>query len=441
MFLSSRAGVVGLVLLASLVISFVVSTGLRRPSPREASALSVAVLPFENMSADQSLNTLTGGLTRELGAALARVQAFTLVSDTSLPDAAKPGDFSGLNVRYVVSGGLQRIGERTRFNIQLTDVMAGRNVWAENYESVDEDLLQVQDNLVAQAARELRLQIYRSARAELLSKDLSKANAAELYLVATFSRADVANTLEWQHQRLSLARRAIELDPEFGPAHSVLADVLMYLAAFDPPSDTPQAHQEAVRHARLSLNYAALDADTHFNLMAHHFHSGRMGEAVRAARRAVELDPNHPVAEMFQHRLLHQCAPAPQPVLDRILAFDASLSPDNPARWLPQIWLASLYLNRGEYELSAKAGRQAMLLFPTIQSAYILAAALVQLDEHEDAVAVLLQQREAWPNMDPRHFAEHSTARYCREAVGGEATQSVFRDLAEAYEQAVADGR
>jgi serine/threonine-protein kinase len=114
--------------------------------PPASSIHSVAVLPFQNLSADSSQEYLADGITEALITDLAQIHALRVISRTSawsykgttkkLPEIARE-----LNVEAVVEGSVVRAGDRVRVSAQLIDAASDTHLWAQSYDADMRDLL------------------------------------------------------------------------------------------------------------------------------------------------------------------------------------------------------------------------------------------------------------------------------------------------------------
>ena len=100
---------------------------------------SVAVLPFDNISADSEQEYLADGLAEEIITTLSKAPDLFVIARTSTqvykgkPVSAKQiAEEQG--VRYVVEGSMQRAGDQLRIRVQLVDALGGRQLWAERYD-------------------------------------------------------------------------------------------------------------------------------------------------------------------------------------------------------------------------------------------------------------------------------------------------------------------
>ena len=400
--------------------------------------IALQVLPFAALSDGEPPADLAISLREEIITGLSRIRALTVVvSDTDL-GAATPGAGpvarDELGIGFVVRGSVQRFGGATRVVIQLIDARSGTLLWAQSYKRGAEQTDPLHDELISTITAELRPHIFGAAKRALEPQDPDSLNAWELYIQSTWVPGVATSSLAWEKQRIALAERALELRPDFGQAHSVLADKLAYLASVDPPSDTAEMRLRAVAHAQRALELAPGDADVMFNVSVYAWHIGRLPQAANMTRRVLELDPNHALARMLVDVLPFTCAAPPQDVLQKAVTYDASLSPDNPIRWVTLNWIATLYMNNGNFLRAAEAGRRSRLIFSTPDSTLRHAAVLHQLGRSDEALALVEGLRKNWPSLDPRHYAGITIPRRCHGEPGAALHGRIFNALADAVE-------
>src|SRR5277367_4687839 len=147
------------------------------PAPEKSAPprLSMVVLPFANIGGDPEQEHFVDGVTESLTTDLSRVHgSFVIARNTAFTYKGKPFDVKTigreLNVRYVLEGSVQRGGGRMRVNVQLIDAETGSHLWAERFDKPLADLFDMQDEIVARLAAQLR--------AELTSAEARRAEQA-----------------------------------------------------------------------------------------------------------------------------------------------------------------------------------------------------------------------------------------------------------------------
>jgi adenylate cyclase len=196
----------------------------------ERAKVSIAVLPFVNMSSDREQEYFSDGITEDVITDLSRWKTMAVASRNSSSrfkgqrlDAQAAG--RELGVRFLVEGSVRRLGERIRITAQLIDAETGNQLWAERYDRPMADLFAVQDEVVRTIVGTLVGRVYVSAAEHLRRRPPSNPAAYDLAM-----RAD---SLAWdQPSTAAEAKRcfeqAIELDPGYGLPHSLLAIILTY---------------------------------------------------------------------------------------------------------------------------------------------------------------------------------------------------------------------
>jgi len=423
-------------LLIAAVAGWLLTEWKNRPAPPDDAAppvFALEVLPFATASDGQPLGDLAVSLTDEVIAGLTKIRALTVVVrdpefGLRVPRTAG-NDPAGIG--YVVRGSVQRFSGATRVVIQLIEARSGKLLWAQSYKGTTQDGRIQTDLLVATIVSELRPQVFGAAKRALETQDSHSLSAWELYLQSTWVPGAATSSLAWEKERIALAERALALRPDFGQAHSVLADKLAYLASVDPPSDTAELRRMAVSHAQQALELAPDDPDVVFNVSLYYWHIGRLQQAANAVQRVLELDPNHALARMLVTTLPFTCAAPPQDVLQKAVTYDTSLSPDNPIRWVTLNWIATLYMNNGNFLRAAEIGRRSRLIFNSPDSTFRHAAVLLRLGDAEEAVALVEGLRRQWPNVDPRHYARIAIPRRCHGEPGARLQSELFNALAD----------
>lgn len=391
--------------------------------------VSLQVQTIADLSAEGERIGADYGFTHDLVAALSRIDELVILAGpTSVEDvdaASKPPK----RPAYILEGGVRRREGGVRVTVGLVNALTGETIWSNAYDREGQAAMDMQSSVVSDITADIRPQIYGAARRDIVRRGVERDNAWELYFQSTFVPGDAVDTLEWEKQRVDMARRALAISPNFGEAHSVLAEKLSYLANVDPRWDTRANEEAAEEHARQAIEYARASSDAMFNLGLHYWHVGDVERATTMMERVVELDPNH-VMSRFQLIVLPEtCLPTSTGVLDRARAFEAQLSPDHPARWVILYDLARLEVNAGDFEAALALHRRIETLgtIPLVNLQY--AAVLVKVGKWDEAVGLIEGYRAAWPNIDAGHMAEVVVPRRCQRKQNQTMLQELYRDL------------
>ncbi len=351
----------------------------------------------------QLANTTSTALRR----ALSRSQAISV-----LPLNADPAAAAGVDFR--LDGTATRTtDDQARLAIELTSQSNNRIVWATSLDFEIND--QLQESVAQTVGSELRVRVFGASKEQLADRDPETLTAEQLFIMATWVPGPAINSVDWELERVRLMRIALEKDPGFGAAHSVMADKLAYLANVYGPSNTEELNSAAIFHARSAMELSPLNADVMFNVAQAFWHSGMINESAAVMRRVVELDPSHDLARFLSNMIPHTCAEPPEATIAWARNFDSRLSADNPIRWLTLTWIAWLYANRGDYDEALKWEERAALVFEIPYTFMRHAMILNELGRADDAASIIEAQQRNWPDIDPQHFANVTYPRLCSE--------------------------
>lgn len=200
------------------------------PMPREK--LSVAVLPFINMSGDPEQEFFSDGMTEDIITDLSKVsELFVLSRNTVFQHKGRPSDAEqvakDLGVDYLVHGSVRKAGARVRITAQLTQCASGGHVWAERYDRNLTDIFELQDEITKAIVTELKVNLLPREQAAIEQAPTDNVEAYTFYLKGreSFHRGSKADYLIAKR----MFAKAIELDPRYARAYAGLADCDAFL--------------------------------------------------------------------------------------------------------------------------------------------------------------------------------------------------------------------
>ncbi|SDC32890.1 TolB amino-terminal domain-containing protein [Ruegeria marina] len=269
------------------------------PAARQGDAKpSIAVLPFQNMSADPEQEYFCDGVCEDIITELSRFPDLLVIARNS------SFSFKGrsvthrevareLGVRYMLEGSLRRAARRMRITAQLIDCETGAHVWAERYDRDIEDVFDLQDEITSSVVGAIAPQINkaeleRAGRTRDL--DFSSYDLA-LKAQAMFQAGAFADSTG--HDKvLEIARRALELDPRNTHALWIRAYVytIRYLYQFDDDPGQTLDLAEAAAERLFGTDRSDPRALT-VRGMIRHFRND-FDAATADFRRAFDLNPN-----------------------------------------------------------------------------------------------------------------------------------------------------
>jgi TolB-like protein/Flp pilus assembly protein TadD len=221
----------------------------------------VAVLPFQNLSADKDNEFFGDGLAEEIINALSQIEGLRVAARTSsFSFKGRSADLAEiaakLQVSTVLDGSVRRSGNRVRVTVQLVDVGKGSPVWSERYDREMADIFDVQDEIARAIADKLKVTLAARSDERLVKQATRNVEAYELYLRG---RALLLKRGRHVAEGIECLKRAVELDPEFAAAWSGLADsytVRGYWGMAPTGDVMPKALTAARRAVRLDPDLA-----------------------------------------------------------------------------------------------------------------------------------------------------------------------------------------
>ena len=265
------------------------------PSTASPPKLSIAVLPFANMSGDAEQEYFADGISEDIITALSKLsQLFVIARNSSFTFKGRNVNVQevgrSLGVRYVLEGSVRKSGNRVRITAQLIDATTGGHLWAERFDRDLTDIFAVQDDVTQHIVGALALNLTEGDQQRLATEQTDNLEAYDCFLRG---REQLWRfTREQNIQARELLQRAIELDPKFAPAYAFLAVAhgLDYVNQWStsPSTSMEQAEEFATRAVALDDRYPY----AHWALGIINLHLRRHDMAIREAERTISLAPN-----------------------------------------------------------------------------------------------------------------------------------------------------
>jgi len=303
--------------------------GIVDAEPRAARVI-LAVLPFENLSADPKQEYFSDGMTEEVIAQLGRLNPQRLgviarASAMRYRNTDKSIDQIGqeLGADYILKGSVRRAGNLVRVAAELIKVADQTHLWAKSYERDWADVVAIQGEVGSRITHSLAIELLPAQQTTMARASTANPKAHEVFLKGRYSLNK--GTAEGLKRAIEHFEQATSTDPGYAVAHAGLAtayDLADYFRVLPARQAFPRAKAAAIKALELNemlaeahnaLAFATLffdwdwaaaerifmeafEINPHFATARHWYGFclgmlGRVAEALREIRRAQELDP------------------------------------------------------------------------------------------------------------------------------------------------------
>jgi adenylate cyclase len=362
---------------------------------------SIAVLPFANMSGDPEQEYFADGISEDIITGLSKLRWFFVIArNSSFIYKGKALDVKRaareLGVRYILEGSVRKGGNRVRITAQLIDAATGNHIWADRYDGELADVFTLQDEITKKVVAAIEPKLLEAEALRSQSRSTEDLDAWEMVIHA--------NSLFWRMTAaegaaaIDMLDRAIKRYPNYAPAHSMLAFMLLVSSHLQV---TPSMGHELKRAPELGARAAELDDSdpwAHLALGYVAFMQRRMAESTAEFQRALQLNPNFAAAHGY---------------LGWALAFDGQsdaamvhlqeairMSPHDPQNAIFNVGIAITHYMAGRYDDAIAACRTAFQQRAGMaRGTRVYIASLAQAGRVEEARTALARMKETHPDL------------------------------------------
>ena len=295
---------------------------------------SIAVLPFTNMSGDPEQEYFSDGISEDIITELSRFRSlFVIARNSSFAykgQSVNVGKIGReLGVQYVVEGSVRKAGNRVRITAQLVEAATGNHIWAERYDRDLDDIFAVQDEVTNAIVTAIEPTLGSVERGRAHRKPTESLDAWESYQRGLWNVYRYAAQENAEAQ--SFFRRAIELDPNFAPAHAGLARAITTSVMLGFGADPASALGEARDTAERAVTLDGDDAFSHAVVGRVNYMLGEHDAAISACETALALNPNLAMAHFDLGEALIYSGRHEESIVEQDAAI--RLSPRDPNLW------------------------------------------------------------------------------------------------------------
>jgi len=396
-----------------------------KQAPPAVDQKSIAVLPFQNMSADPENEYFSDGITEDILAQLSKIADLRVVSRTSVMQY-KETDKSiheigrELGVATVLEGSVRREEGKVRIVAQLIDARTDEHIWAETYDRDLKEVFSIQSDVAERIAHalEARLTPEEAERIQIVPTD--NMTAYDYYLKGRnrYHRYDRSGNEE----AIVFFKKALELDPDYALAYAGLGDAYGQRAmryGYDSAwaDSSLLASEKAISiEPNLAEGYKALSLG--------YMYKGWLTKALEANIKSTDLDPNY-IDAFGNVGWAYLMLGRP----DEAMRWMKKVLLRNPNFGMANLGVGGVYLSVGEYEKARRWVRNGLNVLPDepfaetmLASSYILQG---RFDEARNRVSALTEN-----NPDQWIFREEAV---WLELLDGKLARA--RDMLQEYER------
>ena len=270
--------------------------GVQQGGKPSVNPLSIAVLPFANLTGDPAQAYVADGLTNRVTSDLARIKdAVVMDAGIAMKYKDKAGGIqliaSELGVRFVLQGDVQKNANKVQINAKLTDASSNKQLWLESFEGDMSDLFSLQDKVTQRIRASLGPQMVIVAASDS-EKRKTNPQASDLILrsrALSFKGNDAASL----EQRIELSKQVLKLEPNNLDAMSGMATLLALLAPRSPEQELRKSRFNESR--ALALKVIEIDpknSQAYYALTFYDRENDNLLGARQNQEKYLELTPN-----------------------------------------------------------------------------------------------------------------------------------------------------
>jgi len=361
--------------------------------------ISIAVLPFVDMSPNNDQEYFCDGMAEEIINALSHIADLQVVARTSAfsfkgknMDIREIG--KKLNVEAILEGSVRKSGDHLRVTAQLINIEDGYHIWSEKYERKLADIFSIQDEISLIIVEKLKIKLLENEKVRLTKHHTENIQAYNLYLKGRYfwnkrTKSDLEKAIEYYTK--SLVR-----DPGYALAYSGLADCHTILAAYGFAPARPN-FKKAKEMATKALEIDDMIAEAHASLgWVTLLADWAWKNAEQEFIRAIELNPGYATAYHWYTYIFLFTARFDEALIRIYHAQE--LDPLSPV--INRVVSEVLFYNQ-DYDKSIQAAQTSLEMVTDMPYAHLnIGANYLQKGLYQKALIEFEKEKILWPNSD-----------------------------------------
>ncbi len=288
--------IVTLSLTVVLLLFTNVSDSTQASTPNgDSTKIALAVLAFEDLSANKNHEYFSDGMSTELTILLSKMKDITIRDRRSAftfknANATIRTIARELNVTHIIDGSVRTSGNDVRIDVQLIDARSGQYIWTQTFNRKMVNIFEMQNDIATRIRKELKLKLLH--KASVTTKITPRAYS--LYLQADFLFNK--NNTDALTDAIALLEESITIDSTYAPAFALLARSLFNSAL----NHQSIPYKEGLSRARRAIE-KALTLDSNYGLAYSQLARIDLSQnldfasAKKNIHKALELDPNNAI--------------------------------------------------------------------------------------------------------------------------------------------------
>jgi len=369
---------------------------------------SIAVLPFNNMSADSSQDYFCDGITENIIAALSHTpQLFVIARNSSFAYRGKSVKVQqighDLGAQYVLEGSIQKYGDRIRITVQLIETKTGHHQWSERFDRNLTDIFNLQDEIAIEIMKSLQVKLTEGKHIRTRFQDTTDLKIF-IKLLKAYEYFRQFNK-EAMMLALKEAEEVVEMDPENPAVYVLLGVTFMGKVMLGICDNRIICFGRATEAARTALGLDDQSSDAHGLTSLIFLLRKEYEKAIFAAKQAIILNPNNADAYHLMGYSLYVSDRPAEGI--EYLKKAIRLNPIPPSMYLQN--LGHAYRAAKKYNKAIEAYRMCIEREPENYLAHIgLAATYGLLGNQKEAYAEGLEILKLYPEFSIEEFLKDS---------------------------------
>lgn len=340
---------------------YVISDSTSSSKEIDSQEISIAILPFKNLSLEQENQYFADGVMEDILTSLSRIEGYKVISRTSTEqyrytDKMLSDIGNELNVKYVLEGSVQNENNNVKVQIQLTDASENSVMWSGAFNNELKDIFELQNSISIQIVKELKT-VLSPEELELIEKKYTENIDAYIYYMKGRFFAG-KRTKENFEKSIYYYKQALKVDSTYSLAYAGLANVYNFMVYWELYPNKNEGIRLMRKYAYKAISIDKQLAEVHATIASiKREYDHDYDEALNEIKLAISINPNYPGAYTTLAELLLVKGELTEGLkyLDKAMEFD----PNNVSIYARK---SSLLYMLGRYEESITEGKKGLEL-------------------------------------------------------------------------------